>query len=404
MIETSTHDAEDGPTIGEPDKPEHANGPTSVWRSDLFRRSVSPLVFLAVFVVIRVWSGEAFLRPASRSLDVHQNVPVLLLGLAAMVTLVAGFFDLSIAAMATLTTFLTIGLRSNEGWPMPVVIATCLLIGLAGGVLNGVLVVRVQINTFIATLGTAGIFTGLSAAYSGGTQLTPGIDEPQLPSWFASLASFGHKVPAWLMWVVFLLAVGGAARAGWRAARSAARPIVVTGVAIVGLIVVGELADVRTWMRSITWLTFFLLVVAALLWTLMNRTSFGRHLYATGSNSTAARIAGVPVQRESMKAFVLGGFLAALAGVLLAASQGSAAQGAANGSLLPAFAAAFLSTVIFSLGQFTVWGTVVGGTFLIWVSQGLIFGGVKFTWTAVVNGLVLLVAVSFSTLSRRARS
>ena len=88
--------------------------------------------------------------------------------------------------------------------------------------------------------------------------------------------------------------------------------------------------------------------------------------------------------------------------MLLAAGQGSAPVDAAAGFLLPAFAAAFLSTVVFSNGQFTVWGTLIGGTFLVWVSQGLIIGGLPFTWTNVVNGAVLIAAVAVSTVLRRA--
>jgi ribose/xylose/arabinose/galactoside ABC-type transport system permease subunit len=98
---------------------------------------------------------------------------------------------------------------------------------------------------------------------------------------------------------------------------------------------------------------------------------------------------------------VLGGTLAALAGIVLAANQGSAAPDVAVGFLLPAFAAAFLSTVILSTGQFKVWGTLIGGTFLVWVSQGLIVGGLAFTWTDVVNGVVLTLAVALSTIFRR---
>ena len=73
----------------------------------------------------------------------------------------------------------------------------------------------------------------------------------------------------------------------------------------------------------------------------------------------------------------------------------------ASGYLLPAFAAAFLSTVVLSSGRFKVWGTLIGGTFLVWVSQGLIVGGLAFTWTSVVNGAVLIAAVALSTVFRR---
>ncbi|MDT3444707.1 MULTISPECIES: ATP-binding cassette domain-containing protein [unclassified Pseudofrankia] len=76
----------------------------------------------------------------------------------------------------------------------------------------------------------------------------------------------------------------------------------------------------------------------------------------------------------------------------------------ANNFLIPAFAAAFLSTVVLSAGRFHVWGAVVGGVVLVWIRQGLVAGGVPFSWSDVVNGVILAAAVAVSTvLHRRAR-
>jgi ribose/xylose/arabinose/galactoside ABC-type transport system permease subunit len=76
----------------------------------------------------------------------------------------------------------------------------------------------------------------------------------------------------------------------------------------------------------------------------------------------------------------------------------------ASAFLLPAFAAGFLSTVIFSDGRFTVAGTMIGGIFVVWVGIGLIVGGLPSTWTNVINGAVLIAAVSISTAVRRRRT
>jgi ribose/xylose/arabinose/galactoside ABC-type transport system permease subunit len=86
---------------------------------------------------------------------------------------------------------------------------------------------------------------------------------------------------------------------------------------------------------------------------------------------------------------------------MIGANQGTATSNVAAGYLLPAFGAVFLSTVIFSTGKFTVFGTIVGGTFLVWVAQGLVVGGVPSEWTDVVNGSMLVLAVAGSTLMRR---
>ena len=166
---------------------------------------------------------------------------------------------------------------------------------------------------------------------------------------------------------------------------------------IVAVIVVVALSGAVT---QVPWTVIVLLVVAFLLSLLLGHTLFGRYLYATGSNERAALLAGVDVERKQIMAFVMSAMLAALGGVMLAANQGSAAANVGGGFLLPAFAAAFLSTVMLSAGRFHVWGTVVGGAFLAWVSQGLIVGGVPFTWTSVINGVVLAAAVALSSLLR----
>jgi ribose/xylose/arabinose/galactoside ABC-type transport system permease subunit len=150
-----------------------------------------------------------------------------------------------------------------------------------------------------------------------------------------------------------------------------------------------------------SWTIGLLVLVSLLLWIVVERTAFGRNLRAIGQNPTAARLAGVKTGRETIKAFVLGGFLAALAGIVLAANLGSAQPNVGAGFLLPAFAATFLSTVLLSSGRFTVWGTVIGGMILVYTGQGLVTGGMSFNWDNIVNGIVLALAVAVSTMFRR---
>lgn len=374
-----------------------------------FQGSITFVAFLVVFAVYVIWLGDKFASTDARFLDIHQNAPVLILGLAVMGTLIAGQFDLSVGGMATLTTFLAIGLKINQDWPFAAVIAVCLGIGLVGGFVNGLLVMKLKVNTFIATLGTGGLFGGFASVYGKGTQLSPTADSAALPTWFTgpdSIGAFGHKFPSFVLWIgVALVAVAGfLALRRLRPASQAPRTwdaISALVTALVAGIAIG-VVGVDTWIEKASWTIGILLIVGLLVWVLFTRTTYGRYLHATGSNPEAARLAGVNPEKETIKAFVLGGFLAALAGIVLAANQGSASPDAGVGFLLPAFAAAFLSTVVLSTGRFTVWGALIGGTFLVWVSQGLIVGGLAFTYTDVVNGVVLVLAVALSTtLGRR---
>jgi ribose/xylose/arabinose/galactoside ABC-type transport system permease subunit len=370
--------------------------------------ALTVIAFLAIFAVYSAWLGDQFLNSDTRLLDVHSNVPVLLLALSVVVTLLSGQFDLSIGSMATLTAFLTVGLTAKEGWPFWLVLVVALGIGVLGGLLNGAIVVGLKVNAFIATMGTSGLFVGLSAVYSNGQVVSPSADDKQLPSWFtgqSGLGSFSQKVPELITWIVLALVLAGFIR--WLLISPDGHFIKsrLSYVAALAVVVIAGFVflDLAAWVRSVSWLIACLLLVATVLWILINHTSYGRSLKATGSNSEAARLAGVKTQRVTIQAFVTGGFLAALSGISLAALNGSAAPGIAVPFLLPAFAAAFLSTVLFSRGKFTIWGTIAGGIFLVWVAQGLIVGGLHYTWTEVVNGVVLVCAVGISTTFRRNR-
>ncbi len=363
-------------------------------------------VFVGLFAVYAVWLGRRFLNLDARLLDIHQNVPLLLLGLAAMVTLIAGVFDLSIASMTALTAYLVIGLPTNQGVPFVLAIAICLLIGVAGGLINGFLVELLRVNPFIVTLGTGGIFVGISTVYGGGGYVIPGQGGTKsLPTWFTQLGNFGNKTPWWVLTIItvaiavtLLSALASRRPAGpsswrWLAVR-------VGGIAAALLILVFAL-DLQRAISKTSWLTAVLIVATMAIWVLMQFTTYGRYIKATGANRAAARLAGVNVRREVIRAFAIAGLLAALAGVMLAGIQGSAAPQVGTSFLLPAFAAAFVSTVVFSTGHFTVWGTVVGGIFIVFVSQGLIIGGLPITWIDVVNGGVLITVVALSRIMRR---
>jgi ribose/xylose/arabinose/galactoside ABC-type transport system permease subunit len=394
---TSTPEAPDGATA--PDRQ------VQLVRRRLVESSITFLAFLAIFAAFGIWLGGRFINVDARLLDVHQNVSILLLGLAGLVTIIPGMFDLSIAGVATLTSFLVIGLRVQQGWPFPVVLAFTLAVGIVVGLVNGSLVERLHVNPFIATLGTGGICAGLSAVYSKGTVLTPGTTGPQLPQWFLSFGTFTDKAPSWLTALAVPLA-GVALFFGldrlrpesWSRNRWLTAKIVLL-VAIAVLLVF--VFRISRWIAGVSWMVFLLLLTGIVLWVLLEYTTFGRHIRAIGSNRSAAVLAGVKVRREIMKSFVLGGVLAALSGVVLAAGQGSASPDAAAGFLLPAFAAVFLSTVVLSHGRFTVPGTIVGGIFIVWVGQALIVGGLAATWIGVVDGVILVGAVALSTVMRR---
>lgn len=387
-----------------PPAPKQESAAQKFFRSKRLQASITFLAFIVIFVVMGLVLGSSFANVDSRMLNIHQNVPLLLLGLAGTITLVAGKFDLSVASMATLTAFLAVGLRVNQGLDMWLVLVICLVVGVAGGLVNGLLVERLNMNAFIATLGTGTVFAGISSVFAKGAAIIPKSDSPQIAEWFTQLGSFMVKPPVWVT-IVFLVVVVVFAfyimqrmkprrmkRNGW---------MVLSAVIVLASVGILLLIGLWTWLRAASWLVGLLLVVSIVMWIVLDLTVLGRSIKAVGSNASAAALAGVKTSSVVIRAFMIGGVLSALAGVIIASTQGSVSPDIAAAYLLPAFSAAFLSTVMFSNGRFTIWGTIIGGIFLAWAGQGLIVAGVPATWTNIVNGGLLLLAVALSTIMRR---
>lgn len=144
------------------------------------------------------------------------------------------------------------------------------------------------------------------------------------------------------------------------------------------------------------------IVVFAALWVLLNRTVFGRNVYAVGSNREAARLAGVHVDRVTMTCYGICALCAGIAGLLLVGSLGAADPSAGLGNEFFALTAVLLGGTRFSGGQGTLLGTLLGLLFLIVLSNILLLSGMPQFWIGAVQGVVLLVAVGIDRARRDA--
>lgn len=373
--------------------------------SDILAMSATPIGFAVILLgVYGIWLGGSFLNANARMFDIYQNTPSLLISIGLIACLACGQFDLSAGANASLAAIMCCGLYLKQGLPMAAAIALSLVIAGAFGAINALAVLRFRVNAFIATLAIGGIMDGVAAVYSGSTDIAPATSGRNFPSWFAGDASFGsfvHKVPYALALALTILLAGSAMmalhdRAVARGHRNL--PVQIGGTAVIVAVTVFLIAAGIP--HQISWEIALLMLLAWVLWVVIRYTVVGRSMFAIGGNPVAARLTGISVTRVSAAAFVISGLMAGIAGVCLAASEASATPGEADGYVLSAYAAVFVSTVFFSVGRFNVWGTVVGGICLVYVSEGLVVGGLRFTWTDVINGAVLLLAVAMSSSIR----
>lgn len=364
----------------------------------------SPALFLVIFFVFALWLGGDFYNSSLRLLEFSQAVPSLIITLGVVVCLSVGQFDLSLAYNASLAGYVVIALNYRDGLPMWASILIAVAFASVVGLMNGLLVTKLHINAFIATLGTGGVLLGLGRVYSdGGKGITPSPNDNPLPAWFREyFGSFQNVAAVPVAIAIVLVLVGALLHTinGRAISPGASRPARAGVLAVVAVIALGGVA-VSGIVDQISVNVVIFLALATLMWILMTYTTFGRNIYAVGSNPRAAGYASIGVAKHTTLAFVTAGMLAGVAGVMLSAAQGSAIQGAADGYLLPAYAGAFLSTVLISRGRFHVWGAVAGSLGLIYVASGLVAGGVSYTWADVINGAVLIGAVAFSSIVRR---
>lgn len=302
-------------------------------------------VFLAILIV--VFATIPSTGPQFRTLVNVQNILANqsvtgLIALSMVIPLVAGYFDLSVAAIAGVSNVTVASLISQHGQPIAVSLIAGVLAGVAAGGLNAVLITALNLDAFITTLGTYIFWTGALALFTGGSTISNGI-----PISFSL-----WTVRKWL----------GIPRAFW-----------------------------------------LLIIVAILVWFMLAQTPFGRKLAAIGSNEMAARLAGIRTRRAVAITYLLSGLLAGVAGALLTSTNGGGDSTSAISYLFPALAAAFLGRTAIDPGHYNVWGTMFG-LFLVAVAvDGFTLIGAPNSVTQMFNGGALVISIAVATYTTRAR-
>jgi ribose transport system permease protein len=306
----------------------------------IFARYATIIGLALMIVIFSILSPDAF--PTLNNFVNVLNQASLATIIAGGLTLavVVGELDLSIGYAASLHGVLVTGLIVHDKLPIALAIVIVLALGALIGVVNGLIVTKLRVNSVIATLGVGTIIVGLAFAYSSGVPIVAGV-----PEGFLQL-SLGR----WLFGIP--------------------NPIIIMAVVVVGL------------------------------WVLVERTAIGQEIQAVGGNPIAARLAGISVDRIKILGFVISAVCAALTGALLASRLGSGTTNAADSYLLTAFAAVFLGSATLRDGEFHVLGTFIGTLIIVFGFNGLnIFGAPTFS-QYVFQGTILVVAVALSSLGR----
>src|SRR6266566_3293139 len=368
-----------------------------------------PVAFTLILVVVyfTVASGGLFLKPENLSNLVGQIATFGILGLGVIMVLLLGEIDLSIASVAVLCSVVMAVLSERHGVPAWAAILAALLAGAVIGLINGFFVGVLRVPSFIVTLaasiGYAGLLLNLLAGQS-----TLIINNNFIVAIAGSAQSFlpdylGIGLPA----LAVLLYVAGLIISYVRRKRAGLRTSslleLVVRIVITALVVFAAVAVFESY-QGVPYSTAILFGLITLFWLITTKTSFGRHVYAVGGNSEAARRAGINVVGIRVAAFTLCSTLAALGGVI-AASHGTAVASQIDPTLLlNAIAAAVIGGVSLFGGRGSVWAIVLGVLIIGSLVNGLALLSQGTDVSEMVEGAVLVIAVTVDALVRRAQA
>jgi D-xylose transport system permease protein len=364
------------------------------------------LTLLVIVVYFQIVTGGIFLKPENLSNLVGQIAYVGILGLGVILVLLLGEIDLSLASVAVLCSVIMAVLSERAGVPGWVAILAALLAGAVIGLINGLFVAVLRVPSFIVTLAASIGYAGLLLHLLAG-QATLIISNSFIIAIAGSAQSFlpnalGVGLPAI---AVLLYAIGlivNYVRRRRAGLRTSSLLWLVGKIVIAAALVLGALAVFQSY-QGVPYSTAIFFGLIVLFWLILTKTPFGRHIYAVGGNSEAARRAGINVVGIRIAAFTLCSTLAALGGIILA-SRGTAVASAVDSTLLlNAIAAAVIGGVSLFGGRGSAWAIVLGVLIIGSIINGLALLSQGTDVSEMVEGAVLVIAVTVDALVRRAQ-
>jgi ribose transport system permease protein len=303
-----------------------------------FRNASALYVFVVIFVVFSITIPQTFLTIGIWASLLDNQAVTAIAAIALVIPLSAGVFNLAIGSQVGLGSIAIGWLLVTIGVPLPLAIILTALMSAVIGLVAGLIIVRAHIDSFIATLGVSSLLAALITFLSGGRQI---LNMP------ASLSNFG----------------------------------------------IGRVF-------GITYAVIAMLIIAVIVWYVLERTPLGRRIYATGGNLEAARLSGIKTSFIIVGSLVACGLLTGVAGMVVTARLANADPTIGPAYLLPAFTAAFLGSTQFKSGRFNIWGTVVSVYVLAAGVKGLQLSGAPVWIPDAFNGAALLVAVGIASAAR----
>ena len=289
------------------------------------------LAVMILFLYVYPTTHSTFLTKTNIFNVLRQNAPNLLLSCGMTMVIILGGIDLSVGSIIAMSGCFAAGAVVWGGMPEIVGILIGIFSGLLFGLFNGFMIAKTTIPPFIVTLASMNLAKGIAYVFSGGKPI-----RCMTEAWKFLGAGYvlGIPTPVWTMFIVFFLCV-----------------------------------------------------------LFLNRTRIGRHIYAVGGNSTAAKFSGISTAKVKFTVFAISGTLAGLAGVTIASRLYSGTCTSGNAAEMDAIAAVVIGGTSMSGGSGKLGGTLIGALIIGILNNGLNLMGVNSDWQYIIKGIVILGAV-----------
>jgi fructose transport system permease protein len=308
---------------------------------------LGPLAVLIVAIVAFSIVNTRFFSAVNLSLVLEQVTVIATLALGQTLIILTAGIDLSAGAVAVFSSILMANFCVRAGIPGILALLLGFACGTAMGAFNGILVTRIKLPPFIVTLGTLTIFFSLNSVISS-SQTVRGTDMPSLMSWT------GNAIP-----------IGG---------------------------------------FRLTYGSIIMLLLFAYFFYALRSTAWGKHVYATGDDIEAARLAGIRTSRVLFSVYTTAGLLYAIGGWILIGRLASASPNVGTDYNLDSITAVVLGGTSLFGGRGSVLGTLIGALIVGVFRNGLQLAGIEVVWQGFAIGLLVLVAVSLDQWIRRVRT
>jgi D-xylose transport system permease protein len=373
----------------------------SLMRGDL---GFIPVIITLALITLyfQITTSGVFLQARNLTNLTQQIVVISILSTAAVLVLLLGEIDLSLAAVAQACAAVMATLLVYQNWGAIAAILAALIIGALIGLVNGFFIAVLRVPSFIVTLAGSIGYAGVLLLVLG-RQTTLIVRDPAI----RALAPT-YLDPVW-GWGIPLVLAALYALGTWyerqkrlRAGLPVKRPTTILAqVAAVFAIVVLVVFLFQTY-QGVPQAVMISLGIVVAFWLILRKTFFGRHLYAVGGNEEAARRAGINVTGMKIAVFTLASTLAAIAGIMLTSRSTAVATQISATLLLNAIAAAVIGGVSLFGGRGSVWAVILGALVIGSLDNGLDLLNQDQSVKNIVQGAVLVLAVTANALVRRA--